>query len=268
MRSFVAGMCGLLVALPSFAEEPPTLRERLSGLSVGGHRGDSTASDGNTIRCFERIRKLGVDIIEMDLQLTADGVPVVYHDPETKGSTKGCEGRIREMTLAEIRDCRIANTEKIPTFEEVLEWAAGRVVVNAEFKHREVAQPAVALVAKYGAYDWIYFQTKSDPITYTLARRADARVALLYKPRDMQQLDWALQQDDPNLVVIEIDPDMRTPEVLKKVRDAGKLVSENAWHFCFTEEAIWDCCEEAFDSGIDIVISKQAAGCIEARDDR
>jgi len=78
-------------------------------------------------------------------------------------------------------------------------------------------------------------------------------------------MTWALSVPDPNLVVIELDPDTRTPEWIDSIHAAGKLASENAWELAWDGEMLADRCEAVFDLKIDIAISKQAAGCADAR---
>ncbi len=254
---------GVGVAAPADADAP-TLRERLAGFSAAGHRGSSVRADGNTIAGFERARAAGADIIEMDLRTTADGVAVVYHDPSIKASTTGCTGEIAEMTLAEVRTCEVGGQWAVPTFEEVLQWADGRVVINAEFKDHASIAPAMALVGQYGAHAWVYFQCKSDRLRYELARTQDAQVALLFKPATETDLAWILEVNDPRLVVIELDGALLRPDVVARVQAAGKLASANAWPRSFFEEVLWDACDRIYAEGIDIAVSKHPGGCAAA----
>ena len=49
-------------------------------MEIQGHRGARGLLPENTIPAFERAVELGVDVLELDLGLTRDGVPVVHHD--------------------------------------------------------------------------------------------------------------------------------------------------------------------------------------------
>jgi glycerophosphoryl diester phosphodiesterase len=66
------------------------------------HRGGGGLWPENTLLAFERARDLGVDVIEMDVQSTADGVMVVIHDATIDRTTNGT-GRVGDLTLAEIK---------------------------------------------------------------------------------------------------------------------------------------------------------------------
>lgn len=260
-------LCGFAPALTAAAESPEpvrSLRERLKGFTVAGHRGDHYSFAGNTLAGFEQARAAGVHIVEMDLRLSADGVPVVHHDAEINAYTLGVSGEVEKLPAAKIRQGRVFGLHPVPTFEEVLTWSRGRVVINAEFKTPAVVAAAIALVQKHRAHDWVYFQTKSDHTRYEEARRLDPRVALLYKPANDADLEWAVARNDPNLVVIELGPAMSRPEVIRRVHAAGKLASENAWHHSRLQELWGNECDAVFAAGIDIAVTNRPAGGVRA----
>lgn len=70
-----------------------------------GHRGGAGEAPENTIAGFRWAQKHGMDILETDVRLTADGVPVLMHDPVVDRTTDG-SGEVGEMTLAELRKLR------------------------------------------------------------------------------------------------------------------------------------------------------------------
>lgn len=73
----------------------------------------------NSVAAFRRARERGFGV-ELDVHLTADDELVVIHDSEL-GRMCGCCGVVEEMTLGELRECRLAGTdERIPTLDEAL----------------------------------------------------------------------------------------------------------------------------------------------------
>jgi glycerophosphoryl diester phosphodiesterase len=244
---------------------------------VGAHRGGGGGGGENTIPRFQEALRAGADILEMDLQASAPGpdgqrVAFVSHDREL-GETTDCRGAFDAKTPEEIRRCRVRGVgAPPPSFAEVLAWCRGRAVVNAEFKTRDVIEPAIRAVREHGAYDWVYFQTRDSLEFYQRARALDARVALLAAPQGpgaQEQLERLLALADPRLVVIELHPEIRTPENLAAIHAAGKLASENAWHFG-GEWTRWPFrrarCAPVFEAGIDIAISKVPEDCVRQRD--
>ncbi|WP_448630747.1 glycerophosphodiester phosphodiesterase [Cellulomonas soli] len=73
-----------------------------SGVTVIAHRGNSAVAPQNTIPAFEAAWRAGADMIELDVQLTADGAVVVIHDDDLDETTDGT-GPLREHTLAQVR---------------------------------------------------------------------------------------------------------------------------------------------------------------------
>lgn len=69
---------------------------------VMAHRGGAGLWPENTLLAFERARDLGVDVIEIDVHSTSDGVLVVMHDATVDRTTDGT-GRVHDLTLAEIK---------------------------------------------------------------------------------------------------------------------------------------------------------------------
>ena len=92
----------------------------------------------NTLRAFEGAIDAGADLVELDVRLTSDGVPVILHDLEVSITTDG-SGRVHELTLSEIKrlDASKGRGERaeVPTLREALEHLSGRVGVNIEIKN-------------------------------------------------------------------------------------------------------------------------------------
>lgn len=110
------------------------------GLLRIGHRGASGTTPELTRAAFVRALELGVDMIELDLQLTKDGYLVVIHDHELQRTTNG-SGAVRDHTLAELKELDAGSWfdprfrgESIPTLEEVIEIVGRRAMLNVEIK--------------------------------------------------------------------------------------------------------------------------------------
>jgi glycerophosphoryl diester phosphodiesterase len=128
---------------------------RLHGRLVIGHRGAPADAPENTLESFRLALAQGADALELDVHLSADGVPVVIHDPDLHRTTDR-EGRVAALTVAELRaaDAGARYTPdagrtfpwrgrgvRVPTLDEVLEEFAG-VPLLIELK-TPLAQQAV-----------------------------------------------------------------------------------------------------------------------------
>lgn len=249
------------------------MRQRLQLPAVGAHQGQLFGWGWmNSIAAFEEAYRNGVDIIELDLRLTKDGIPIVYHD-ETLDLWTPCHGHVRDYTAFEIqKNChflfsnpRFLGNTYPPLFSEVLDWNKGKVILNAEFKDVDVIEPAVQLVQYKNAYSWIYFQTKGAGQRYERARALDPKLVLLYNVASVADLDWALSVDDPAMLVIELHDYSRSLEGLSRIHRRGKLASENSWHFTMDYEFLGAACDTLYASGIDIAITNRPRQCLKQR---
>ena len=242
-----------------------TLPDRLGGFIVGGHQGNIFGLKFNTIEGFEEAAFFGADVVEMDLRTSKDGVAVVFHD-EKMDLWSDCSGNLREKELKEIEMCRHRPSgNKIPTFEDVVLWSSGNFIINAEFKDKEAIASALATVKRCWAYEWVYFQATSWE-KYELVRSIDKDVYLLFPIHSEADLNKALSIKDERLLVIEVNEKTRTAENIKRIHDAGKLVSEDSWHFSASYELFGATCTELFLNGIDIAITNRPEGCVEQKD--
>jgi glycerophosphoryl diester phosphodiesterase len=106
--------------------------------AVVAHRGASALYPENTLPAFEGAIDAGADLVELDVRLSADGVPVILHDLDVSITTDG-SGRVHELTLAEIKLLDASRgggaVAEVPTLREALELLSGRVGVNIEIKN-------------------------------------------------------------------------------------------------------------------------------------
>ena len=100
------------------------------------HRGLHDLEAGvpeNSMKAFRLAIEKGFGM-EMDVQLSKDGIPVVFHDA-TLTRMCGVEKRVNELTLAELKQLSLAGTqERIPTFQEFLTLVNGQVPLIIEIK--------------------------------------------------------------------------------------------------------------------------------------
>ena len=100
------------------------------------HRGLHNKHAGvpeNSLKAFEKAASSGYGI-ELDVHLTKDGIPVVFHD-DTLDRMCARRGRISDHTLSELKSMKLLGTEeRIPTLEEALRLINGRVSLIVELK--------------------------------------------------------------------------------------------------------------------------------------
>lgn len=116
---------------------------------IVAHRGIPSEAPENTIASFQRAIELGADAIELDVRLTADKVPVVYHYYYLQENTSA-SGAIFKFTLEQLRDVKVfcktnpaVNTGRISTLSEILELFVGKIGFEIEVKGPEPEAPEI-----------------------------------------------------------------------------------------------------------------------------
>jgi glycerophosphoryl diester phosphodiesterase len=150
-----------------FAPYEPVVAKPL----VIAHRGASAEAPENTLAAFRQALVLGVDGIELDVQVTRDGVPVVFHDASLRRLT-GVTGPLATRTWRELKRLRVHGTEPIPRLAEVLALVRGQAVVQIELKRGAQVAPVVRAIRRAQAAKWVILGS----FELTLLRQA-ARLA-------------------------------------------------------------------------------------------
>jgi glycerophosphoryl diester phosphodiesterase len=113
------------------------------------HRGGAAEGDENTVEAFARAVALGYRYVETDVHATADGVPVIFHDPDLMRLT-GSAGTVRGLRWADLATLRIGGAGAVPRLDEVLA-AWPEIRFNIDVKEDAAAAPAVAALRRAGA---------------------------------------------------------------------------------------------------------------------
>ncbi|MBR6886599.1 MAG: glycerophosphodiester phosphodiesterase family protein [Bacteroidales bacterium] len=141
------------------------LKENPKLCLVMAHRGNSSdfSIPENSLPAIEKCVADKVDIFEMDLFTTKDGVLVVSHDSDLGRETTG-SGSIKSKTLEQIKSYNLkdrngnATSEKMLTFDEFLDACKGRIYINVDIGDRDVNIPeAVKAVYRKGMTQQVLF---------------------------------------------------------------------------------------------------------------
>ena len=160
MKKIFFILVSLLATLQLCAQDRVSqIREKLlnrdqSSVIVASHRGDWRNFPENSLAAIDNAIKMGVDIVELDVQRTKDGQLILMHDPTLDRTTTG-KGKIAEVTLDSIRKlklkngCAIRTIHNVPTLEEALMHAKGKIMLNLDKADRYFEQ-VYALMEKTG----------------------------------------------------------------------------------------------------------------------
>lgn len=147
------------------------LRQRLEtskpdDVMVIAHRACWHQAPEDSLAAIQDCIDMGVDMVEIDVQMTADGQLVIMHDETVDRTTNGA-GRISDKTLAELKtlylkenqggDRAVLTAHKIPTLDEALAVIRGNILVNLDAKGSTLF-PTLEAVRRLGMTKQVLFK--------------------------------------------------------------------------------------------------------------
>jgi len=147
------------------------------------HRGARKYTPENTLASFKKAAKLGFDGIELDVVLTRDKVPVVFHGNDLSHSTRET-GMIPEMTLSEVKKVDAGSLfdekfkgETISTLDETLEYLkTTHLFIDVELKgqprgHHGLEHATGKLIKKHNLEDRVLISSFSPLMLRRFAKK-------------------------------------------------------------------------------------------------
>jgi glycerophosphoryl diester phosphodiesterase len=136
--------------LPHDFTDSTTRTDRLiADFAVVGHRGAMALAPENSAASFRLAEAAGVDEIELDVRITADGVPIVLHDPTLERLAAGgpCLATpVTQLTLAQLHEVPLDSGQPVPTFADILELTS--VTLQVEIKDPSAVPALAALLGQ------------------------------------------------------------------------------------------------------------------------
>ncbi len=228
---------------------------------VTAHRAAHAKYPENSIGAIREAIRIGVDVVELDVHETKDGVLIIMHDA-TVTRTTGKPGKIRDYTYAELQQFPLLfngqpSAEKIPTFEEALNEVKGKVMLDIDFKEgsAEAAQKTVDLVEKTGTAPQVLFflyAAKYAPMLHDM----DKNIPIM--PRSHNAEETVKIMESGKYAAIHIDDSFYSDTLMARVREHGERVWINALGKYDDME------EKQKDSGFDAMMATfKYANCIQ-----
>ena len=163
---------------------------------VIGHRGAAGHAPENTLTSFHKAVELGADMVELDVHLCATGEPGGIHDDPGDRTTDD-SGRVRDLSLEDLRRLAAGGGERVPTLEKLIEEMSGQAALNVELKGlgcvdrvHEVISDAVGdgLMSQDG---FLVSSFHLGMLEWMRALSDDVRLGVLVKEDPAQVFDFA-----------------------------------------------------------------------------
>jgi glycerophosphoryl diester phosphodiesterase len=258
-----------------------SVAQDMNRIEVHGHRGARAMRPENTLPAFEYAIAQGVDVLELDMDVTSDGVVVVSHDPILKAPI--CTGPkpeavIYKSTLAQLREWDCGATRhplfakqqpvpgtRIPTLDEVFALAPkGTFRFNIETKiepaHPDLAPPpaefvrrVLELIRKHHLEDRVILQSFDFRTLHEMKKLApEISLSALYEGQPKSFVDIA---QEAGADIVSPAHALVTPDLVRTAHDRGlKVVPWTA-----NQPADWD---RLIAAKVDAIISDDPASLI------
>jgi glycerophosphoryl diester phosphodiesterase len=238
---------------------------------VLAHRGLSLDSSENTLGSFRRAVEAGAAYLELDVHGSSDGAAVVSHDPDL-ARVAGREGRVSDLTMAELRDLDLGHGEGFATLDDVLTAFPG-ARLNIDIKSADAVEPVAAAILRAGAADRVLIASFSERRRSAVVRRAPGVATSASSTRFALALlgakigaQWVMRAALTGVHAVQIPVRVRwmtlaTPRVVAAFHRAG--VEVHIW--TVNDRATM---ERLLDLGIDGLVTDRADVAVRLVDER
>ena len=237
---------------------------------IFAHRGASAVAPENTLAAFQGALDLGVEAVELDVQLNADQHVIVIHDDAVDRTTDGT-GSVKELSLEALKSLDAGSGfssqfagESIPLLDEVFELYGRKLFINIELKNYAtpfdaLPEKAVNLVKQAQLQDWVMFSS-FNPIALNRVRKLlpETPIGFLTSTGFWGLISRVIFTDWLSPHAIHPHKQDVTEDFVVRQRKAGRLV--NVWTVNKIEEMKY-----LTRLGVDGIITDHPSRAMEAR---
>jgi len=172
---------------------------------VAAHRAAHNNFPENSLPAIQEAIDIGVDIVELDVKVTKDGVPVLMHDGTINRTTTGT-GKLADYSLEELHKFRLVHQghttdHLIPTFLEALKLVKGKVLVDIDIKTDQL-DPIITIIKKMECENQIFwFDNDYEALEYV--QSVDNDFMLMPRAYSYEMADSAIVRFHPEAVHID-----------------------------------------------------------------
>lgn len=195
---------------------------------VAAHRAAHNNFPENSIPSIKEAIKLGVDIVELDVKVSKDGIPVLMHDGTIDRTTTG-SGKPSDYTHEELMHFKLIHKgdtteEKIPTFDQALRLIKGKIMVDIDLKTDQL-DPIIADIKKNECEDHVFF-FDNDYEALQYVNDVDEHFYLMPRAYSYEMADSAIVRFKPE--VVHIDFKFYNQEVVQLIKSNNARIWINA----------------------------------------
>lgn len=212
-------------------------------MKIIAHRGASGYAPENTMAAFRKALSIGVEAIEFDVQMTADGVLIVIHD-DLLGRTTNGHGVVIETDYSVIETLDAGSwydpsfrNERVPLLRDVLTLLKDQVEIHLEIKKndlekRHTEEVIYQLVKDMGLNHQVIFSSFDHQCLLNLTQKYDVRVAMITRTPIVKPEAYNVNSGIP---IVSYNPKAEyvSPELVNAIHGDGHKI------YSFTVNDLW-----------------------------
>ncbi len=191
----------------------------------------------NTIAAYNQALKQGADMIEIDIESSADGELFIFH-PNMEPRHLGISKRLPEMTSAEIKELRYLNYDRTPTqfgietLDDVLEEFRGRCYINFD-KFWGNPERIYRAIARHGVIPQAVVKSEPDEKVFSVLENIAPELAYMPIVKHTHPLHFRLLKSNINYIGAEViftdeSDEVASPEFIERMHRDKKVVWVNS----------------------------------------
>lgn len=205
---------------------------------IAAHRGTSGGNiPCNTLAGYEIALKQGADVIEVDVEMSADGKLFIFH-PGMEPFHLNHQGSIAEMTAEEISRLRYVNYDRtatqfgLNTFDEILEAFKGRCYINVD-KFWGHPKEIYEAIKRHNMTEQIIVKSRPSEKVFSVLKELAPELPFLAVVDEIHPLHEQLMNSGINYLGAEVlfvsdDSPVASPEFIEMMHRDGKLIWVNS----------------------------------------
>ncbi len=195
---------------------------------VAAHRACHNQAPENSLLAIENAIHKGIDIIEIDVRMTKDNVPVLMHDG-TIDRTTTASGNIEEIEYKDLKNVFLKDGQEdnqllVPTLQEALEIAYGKIMIDLDMKTDRTEAVIDAVRATHTERQVFFFDSDYD-VLRTIIKK-DGSFMIMPRAYSLKQLKKAIREFNPP--VVHIDPGFYSEKTVRYAKKHHTRIWINA----------------------------------------
>ncbi|MDN3595089.1 glycerophosphodiester phosphodiesterase family protein [Zunongwangia endophytica] len=191
---------------------------------VAAHRGMHINFPENSLKSIEDAILHNIDIVEVDVRLTKDGIPILIHDKKVDRTTTG-SGKVKDLTYQEICEFSLLDSAgmptefQVPSLAEALDFGKNQVVFDIDLKVKSRHIKKVAqVIEECEAVNSVFFYDSRYAVMRKIAKYLPSAMRMTKVNPNRRAIKRAMVSVNPDIVHLGNSESQRESSFIEKMQ--------------------------------------------------